>query len=1075
MDENNQNHYDTSNLNITNNSGRRLSNKSVMDDITAENRVRDYAERFKDTFEYKIENLRKYNETLKEVISNEEKRNKLIADVDKIITDYTKKVEKGEVSTTDLLQMSEQELKVIENSQRAIVAAEKERIKHTKANNEAKQSRIKMLEEEDRRVRASIENQRKLNTELKEAEKILSEPTTRLDKIANKFSKAGDWFSNIANTLNIDKIANSDNILGNNDRRKIMNSAMSQFGISATEFNTFKNNVISGIQDTNKSIGKSIFGAEDMRTYLSKMDKYGITTMEMAKQQASASITATKYLGVSDETQAEIFRFMKRTNDYTMLDKHNKTIVGLLNAQLGVSKESLDAMTQINTNTANTLYDMGYSTEQVQRFEQDTTAMGAALTSATGNQSAGSIWSNFMNKAFTTTASDAGVMAPVVQQLQQMFDSGMNQQDMLNALSQNPFIQNMMDIMQNGTMQQRTEARQTFTSAGFDSSIITLLTDVSKNQDKISNAYNTASASIENTTDQDVTDYLKGIEVGQGEMFKNWLSLGFDKLPWSLFFSLSTAAFAMYLAAGIPKTVKTLLDLGKFVTGGGLKTTLSGFFGPGGTATKVLTNINGGISNTGGMVKNLGSFLASPAGLSLTAASAIMIGAAVGSSMMDNLPQENRDFGSSGAITGESQKILKQDSNTDLSEAQKELAGLVLNSNNTSTAGKFGRSLLGEMNIIPGTDTFGVGTLFEGWFKDKAGINRGRYKTFLNYIQLQKLSNDDMLRAGLAYLFLADRSGALGDITSYKSSDLAKIFKDSPDIFTKENMDDWVQKLYKWKPEWMPVLDKKRQYQDAAVDWSKYGIGGAGHQFINNSYYSGYGIGGASSASNSPWPITAGWPNYPESFGGGRHTGMDFGIPQGTPIGSSEAGTVVTSADGWNSGYGNYTIVKGNSGRYYLYAHMSQRKTNVGDKLDKGNLIGLSGNTGNSTGPHLHFEVRKSNRYGDDISPYPYANDGLFNPSGSATITTRVANSEDTAEVKVPTKKFAFTSSYLSGVGRGGPDLKDDRVVNAVNSGFKSLMNQIDALSARQDAQQQMLESFSQAQTRDLTLGDLVY
>ena len=1066
MDENNQNRYNTSNLNITSNSGRRLSNKSVMDDITAENRVRDYAERFKDTFEYKIENLRKYNETLKEVISNEEKRNKLIADVDKIITDYTKKVEKGEVSTTDLLQMSEQELKVIENTQRAIVAAEKERIKHTKANNEAKQSRIKMLEEEDRRVRASIENQRKLNTELKEAEKILSEPTTRLDKIANKFSKAGDWFSNIANTLNIDKIANSDNILGNNDRRKIMNSAMSQFGISATEFNTFKNNVISGIQDTNKSIGKSIFGAEDMRTYLSKMDKYGITTMEMAKQQASASITATKYLGVSDETQAEIFRFMKRTNDYTMLDKHNKTIVGLLNAQLGVSKESLDAMTQINTNTANTLYDMGYSAEQVQRFEQDTTAMGAALTSATGNQSAGSIWSNFMNKAFTTTASDAGVMAPVVQQLQQMFDSGMNQQDMLNTLSQNPFIQNMMDIMQNGTMQQRTEARQTFTSAGFDSSIITLLTDVSKNQDKISNAYNTASASIENTTDQDVTDYLKGIEVGQGEMFKNWLSLGFDELPWSLFFSLSTAAFAMYLAAGIPKTAKTLLDIGKFITGGGLKTTLSGFFGPGGTLSKLVSSIGSGVSSTGGILKGLGSAIISPGGIALGTASLMALSGLIAKGIRDGQQDKSMGEGKTAAITGELQQAHGLEKDAEVTALMQDLYG----------AGKEGEGSKGNFKYNLANSIFNTaGTALEGWFTDKAGVNKKRFNAMMSTLLGDTLSVEQMERFKLAYYLMADKSEALSDISSYTSADLADALKKGY-YGTKDEIQEAINKLAEYKPEYLPVLPNNRQQNaDWSVDWSKYGIGGAGHQFINNSYYSGYGIGGASSVSNSPWPITAGWPNYPESFGGGRHTGMDFGIPQGTPIGSSEAGTVVTSADGWNSGYGNYTIVKGNSGRYYLYAHMSQRKTNVGDKLDKGNLIGLSGNTGNSTGPHLHFEVRKSNRYGDDISPYPYANDGLFNPSGSATITTRVANSEDTAEVKVPTKKFAFTSSYLSGVGRGGPDLKDDRIVNAVNSGFKSLMNQIDALSARQDAQQQMLESFSQAQTRDLTLGDLVY
>lgn len=134
--------------------------------------------------------------------------------------------------------------------------------------------------------------------------------------------------------------------------------------------------------------------------------------------------------------------------------------------------------------------------------------------------------------------------------------------------------------------------------------------------------------------------------------------------------------------------------------------------------------------------------------------------------------------------------------------------------------------------------------------------------------------------------------------------------------------------------------------------------------------------GGSSNIVNSngkfDWPlkgygrerITATFPKYPD---GTRHDGVDIGVPVGTPVYAAAAGEVVTSKyyltgnyDGsYRDGYGNYVMI--DHGDYYtLYGHLQYKKVvSVGQSVSKGQLIAYTASTGNSTGPHLHFEVRK--------------------------------------------------------------------------------------------------------------------
>lgn len=89
------------------------------------------------------------------------------------------------------------------------------------------------------------------------------------------------------------------------------------------------------------------------------------------------------------------------------------------------------------------------------------------------------------------------------------------------------------------------------------------------------------------------------------------------------------------------------------------------------------------------------------------------------------------------------------------------------------------------------------------------------------------------------------------------------------------------------------------------------------------------------------------------------YNAVDFGAPIGTSIYAAAGGQVIISkSSGWNGGYGNYVVIKHDNGSQTLYAHASSVNVSSGEWVSQGDLIGAVGNTGRSTGPHLHFEVR---------------------------------------------------------------------------------------------------------------------
>lgn len=110
------------------------------------------------------------------------------------------------------------------------------------------------------------------------------------------------------------------------------------------------------------------------------------------------------------------------------------------------------------------------------------------------------------------------------------------------------------------------------------------------------------------------------------------------------------------------------------------------------------------------------------------------------------------------------------------------------------------------------------------------------------------------------------------------------------------------------------------------------------------------------------------------SWASGYHTGVDFPVPTGTSVKAVAGGTVVSA--GWEGSYGYQVVIRHADGKYSQYAHLSALNVRDGQKVNAGQRIARSGSTGNSTGPHLHFEMRTGPGYGSDIDPISYLRAG---------------------------------------------------------------------------------------------------
>jgi murein DD-endopeptidase MepM/ murein hydrolase activator NlpD len=105
------------------------------------------------------------------------------------------------------------------------------------------------------------------------------------------------------------------------------------------------------------------------------------------------------------------------------------------------------------------------------------------------------------------------------------------------------------------------------------------------------------------------------------------------------------------------------------------------------------------------------------------------------------------------------------------------------------------------------------------------------------------------------------------------------------------------------------------------------------------------------------------------------HSGQDYAVPSGTQVVAAHGGTVVKAGPngaGDGPAYGNAVVIRHGNGTYSQYAHLSKVTVRIGQVVKTGQEIARSGNTGNSSGPHLHFEIRTTPNYGSAVDPVKF-------------------------------------------------------------------------------------------------------
>lgn len=119
------------------------------------------------------------------------------------------------------------------------------------------------------------------------------------------------------------------------------------------------------------------------------------------------------------------------------------------------------------------------------------------------------------------------------------------------------------------------------------------------------------------------------------------------------------------------------------------------------------------------------------------------------------------------------------------------------------------------------------------------------------------------------------------------------------------------------------------------------------------------------------------WKRISQPFRKGKHGGIDLAAPTGTPVYATQDGTIVSAKyGGWDKSYGRMVAIYHGHGTYTNHAHLSKIKVKVGQKVKAGTLIGLCGSSGNSSGPHLHYEIHLGKKW-NRIDPKPYLDDVL--------------------------------------------------------------------------------------------------
>lgn len=974
-----------------------------------------------------------------------------------------------------------------------------------------------------RELKGAAEDINEASDKFNKSQKTFSEG---VDETLNKVQKGLGEFSKI---LNVQAIATNSFLEKANERYDIINQLNQSLGYGTEQATAAYNSATNTFAQLNKKVD-NLYSVSDMKQYLQDSQNYGLLNQEALEKNLDATLNAQKYLGATSDTLSALYRYSRLTNNNDTINRYNKTMIALQKEGIGINKDMLNNMIQQNIEVSDVLSAAGLSGETLEQFNSERDILNAQIQDKYGAEYASQI-NNLINESIKKLATPEGNA-----QLAQM---GINPATFTSILSSGDAsklydyaiesVQGMAnnwsgDIRSNMIYQNQLgmnygdiNAARKLGANGIDD-----LGPVTEETKKI----------MEDMKESDVNQYVKE-NIAMSEITKaangmeTWLQKTFGNSDWLNFESLGTAAFTAYLASSALNVGKSILSGGakliNYLTGGKLAGSLatafggkfSGiankFFGKGSDLVKSTGAIDGQMSlfNTGKSVtgKVLSGITTAAGGIALGLSAANVIKGAIESAATET-ETENKEA------------------------AKNQLKGTALEGNSTAesitgigtTYADENNNFMNELGSGWSTTTRGIGVGLLGWTRSLADINKDDWSFVREQMNMRKMTPKEVEAYTTAFALLLMSAGRQSDVdefANYTSEELAPILKSkgwSKDYLNRV-ADDLAAKPNKSK-------DENQEY----IDWDKLKIDGyhkAGldrvprdnyrtllhknemvlneneaeeykHNFEalrglkkNNNVLllpsnSTRGIGGTIGG------VEVG--DYNSSYVNG-HNGIDLYFSNiGTPVGAAIGGNVITSkdipanfGDGKSyhgkdtsgkaySSYGRYVEVKGDDGERYIYAHLNERVAQAGDRVEAGTLLGYSGTTGNSSGPHLHFEVRgKGNSSANHAKYYTnYVRSASGTPTaGTGNTSSTSGNSSEGEGNKHITLAAPTTTSRRAIPGIGGNDLTPskenqingiDRIVNSVDGVSTKIIRYLDEIRQEQEAQRSLIRAFSTSQ-----------
>lgn len=974
--------------------------------------------------------------------------------------------------------------------------------------------------------------------ELKGAAEDINEASDKFNKSQKTFSEGLDeslnaaqkFFGEASKIFNLQSIATNTFLEKANERYEVINQLNQSLGYGTEQATAAYNSATNIFAQLNEKVD-NLYNVSDMRQYLQDSQNYGLLNQEALEKNLDATLNAQKYLGATSDTLSALYRYSRLTNNNDTINRYNKTMIALQKEGIGVNKDMLNNMIQQNVEVSDVLSAAGLSGETLEQFNSERDILNAQIQDKYGAEYASQI-NNLINESIKKLATPEGNA-----QLAQM---GINPATFTSILSSGDAsklydyaiesVQGMAnnwsgDIRSNMIYQNQLgmnygdiNAARKLGANGIDD-----LGPITEETKKI----------MEDMKESDVDQYVKE-NTAMSEITKaangmeTWLQKIFGNSDWLNFESLGTAAFTAYLASSALNVGKSILSGGakliNWLTGGKMASALATAFG--GKFSGIANKLFGSTSTIGKSAANMAATGTGGKALGALGTAGVVVGltaATIGALGSYFTGKREEAYNNQYEENLESLKGTANEGNASVASAD-----TIASSTNSMTG----------LGTAFSNTTNGIGHGFSALFtKDKDSQNKSLTKWMY---QGGVFENRDSAMAWALLMDLVGSLNSLKDLGfTFSTDEIKKYIKNMDNEGKIDVVWGTVNNILKagWHPYKDNNDGKLKTYDEFTNLWNSNnnygpdeaweGYHKAGldrvprdnyrallhknemvlneeeaeeyrHNFEalrglkrNNNVLllpsnSTRGIGGTIGG------VEVG--DYNSSYVNG-HNGIDLYFSKiGTPVGAAIGGSVITSkdipanfGDGKSyhgkdtsgkaySSYGRYVEVKGDDGERYIYAHLNERVAQAGDRVEAGTLLGYSGTTGNSSGPHLHFEVRgKGNSSANHAKYYTnYVRSASGTPSaGTGDTSNTSGNSSEGEGNKHITLAAPTTTSRRAIPGIGGNDLTPnkenqingvDRIVNSVDGVSTKIIRYLDEIRQEQEAQRSLIRAFSTSQ-----------